>query len=230
MGLHGLRIAYLSDTHAGAFMREADLCRVFDRVARSEPDLVCLGGDLVENQPEQILQLGKAISLVRPPLGVFAVPGNHDRDADPQLALWHATLEEHGVVVLLNSGRRLEREGESLWLAGVDDLARGAPDLEAALDGLRDDEPCVLLSHQPDLFVEAAWTGVDLTLSGHTHGGQITCFGRTPLRHTQLGFWHGHFERDGAQLYVGGGIGTTGVPLRIHAPGEVPVIRLSMRG
>ncbi len=225
-GLHGLRIAYVSDLHAGNFMTEADLCRIFERVVRFEPDLVCLGGDLIEDRAEQILLLGKGLSLLQPPLGVFAVPGNHEYEVEPGLGLWRSTLEEHGVEILLNRGLRLRRNGESLWLAGVDDLSFGRSDLARALHGASEDEPILLLAHHPDLFHEASHVGVDVTLSGHTHGGQITFFGRTPLRHTLLGYWHGFFEEDGAQLYVGRGAGTTKLPLRLNAPGEVPLIRL----
>lgn len=225
-GLHGLRIAYLSDLHAGHFMSEADLCRIFEQVARREPELVCLGGDLIERRPEQVLLLGKALSLLQPPLGIFAVPGNHEYDVDSDLVLWRHTLEEHGVEILINQGRRLMHNDESLWLAGVDDLSLGRPDLACALRGAAEDEPILLLSHHPDFFYEASRAGVDLTLSGHTHGGQITFFGRTPLRHTQLGYWRGTFSEDGAQLYVGRGVGTTKLPLRLNAPGEVAMIRL----
>ena len=91
---------------------------------------------------------------------------------------------------------------------------------------MREAEPVLLLSHHPDLFWEAASVGVDLTLSGHTHAGQITLFGRAFTRHTQLGFWRGRFEIDGAQLYVGRGAGTSGLPLRLNAPAEVSLITL----
>lgn len=228
-GLHGLRIAFVSDLHAGSFLHEADLCRLFAAVAEAEPDLVALGGDLIESRPEEILLLAKALSLLRPRLGVFAVPGNHDYYAEPDLRLWRQVLEEHGVVVLCNRGQRIEYGGHSLWLAGVDDLSRGRPDLPASLAGARDHEPVLLLSHHPDFFAEAASVGVDLTVSGHTHGGQITFRGRTPFRHSVLGYWRGHYECDGAQLYVGRGAGTTLLPLRFHAPAEVPFLRLVTR-
>ena len=197
-----------------------------EQVARREPELVCLGGDLIERRPEQVLLLGKALSLLQPPLGIFAVPGNHEYDVDSDLVLWRHTLEEHGVEILINQGRRLMHNDESLWLAGVDDLSLGRPDLACALRGAAEDEPILLLSHHPDFFYEASRAGVDLTLSGHTHGGQITFFGRTPLRHTQLGYWRGTFSEDGAQLYVGRGVGTTKLPLRLNTPGEVAMIRL----
>jgi len=210
-------------------MLEADLCRIFERVARAEPDLVCLGGDLIEDRPEQILLLGKALSLLQPPLGIFAVPGNHEYDAEPGLMLWRSTLEEHGVEVLINRGQRVIRNGDSLWLAGVDDLSLGRPDLTQALRGAGEDEPVLLLSHHPDFFYESSHAGVDLTLSGHTHAGQITLFGRVPLQHTLLGYWCGLFEEEGARLYVGRGAGTTKLPLRVNAPAEVPLIRLLTR-
>jgi predicted MPP superfamily phosphohydrolase len=84
----------------------------------------------------------------------------------------------------------------------------------------------LLLSHHPDFFVESASAGVDLTLAGHTHGGQITFWGRTPFRHSVMGWWRGHYEVEGAQLYVGRGAGTTLLPLRVHAAAEVPILRL----
>src|SRR5258706_140437 len=112
-------------------------------------------------------------------------------------------------------------------------LARGHRDL----DGLRLaflydvhaanylDEAVVLLAHHPDFFAESA-PRIDLQLSGHTHGGQIMAFGRTPLRHTRHGYWSGHFTRGAAQLYVGRGVGTSFLPIRIGAPAEIAIVEL----
>ncbi len=225
-GLDGLRVVFLSDLHLGSFVGERDLIRLCERVARWQPDLVCLGGDLIHAHPREIELLGKAIALLEPRLGRFAVPGNHDLFADPGLRHWRPYLEAQGVRVLVNEGVRLEHGGAPLWLAGVDDLGRGRPDLEAAVAGAREHEPVLLLSHHPDLFHEAAPVGVDLTLSGHTHGGQVRVAGRALTRHTRLGLWGGHYESQGAQLYVGRGAGTSGIPLRVGAPAEVPLITL----
>ena len=225
--LSGLRIAFVSDLHAGHYMDEAELERLFERVAAEEPDLVCLGGDLVDSHRDEILHFRAPLSRLRPPLGVFAVPGNHEYAAEADLKQFHDVLGEAGVRVLVNEGTRI-RHGDdaSLWLAGVDDHSHGRPDLGVALHGAREDEPVVLLSHHPDFFYEAASVGVDLTLAGHTHGGQIVFAGRTPLRHSVLGYWRGHFEDDGAQLYVSRGAGVTLLPLRIGAPGEITIVRL----
>ena len=225
-GLDGLRIAFLSDIHAGHYLDEADFLRVCARVADEAPDVVCLGGDLVNLWEHEILHLRKGLSLLQPPLGIFAIYGNHEYSAAKEPCLWRSVLEEQGVEILKNRGRRLVRGGATLWLAGIDDLLAGKPDLEAALDGCATNEPIVLLSLHPDFFEEAADVGVDLQISGHTHGGQILILGRTPLRHTHEGFWSGRFERDGAQLYVGRGVGVSLLPLRIGAPAEIAILTL----
>jgi predicted MPP superfamily phosphohydrolase len=95
------------------------------------------------------------------------------------------------------------------------------------------EEPVLLLAHHPDFFAEAAYAGVDLTLSGHTHGGQITWFGRPiapALHHTQLGYWQGLHALEGAQLLVGRGAGVCLLPIRIAAPAEVLLVRLRVEG
>jgi predicted MPP superfamily phosphohydrolase len=156
------------------------------------------------------------------------VPGNHDRGVEPDLRLWRGALEAHGVRVLVNDGVRIEEDGGRLWLAGADDLGLGRPDLGRALAGCRPDEPILLMTHQPDLFVEATHAGVDLTVAGHTHGGQIVIAGFAPwLRnHSRLGWYRGHYRAEGAQLYVGRGVGATFLPVRIGAPPEIPILTL----
>lgn len=225
-GLQDLRIAFISDVHAGSFMSEDDLCRIFTKVAEQEPDLVCLGGDLINTFEREILLLREPLSLLNPPLGIYAVPGNHDHFYGRDIGLWDAFLREQGVRVLINSGERVRRGDDSLWIAGVDDLTEGTPDLAQALAGHRSEEPVLLLTHHPDFFFEAAAAGVELTLAGHTHGGQALIFGMAPIRHSAFGYMSGLFEEEGAQLYVSRGLGVTFLPLRIGAPPEIPILRL----
>lgn len=224
--LDGLRLALISDLHVGFFLDPDDLASLVERVSAARPDAVLLCGDLVNQFGEECEWLALGLKALRAPLGVFAVPGNHDYYADRNLRRWRRALESVGAQVLLNEGVRLERGGSTLWLAGVDDLREGTPDLLPALAGREPGEPAVLLSHHPDFFVEAARAGVDLTLAGHTHGGQVLLGGRTPLRHTRHGFWSGRFERGGAQLYVGRGAGVSFLPVRRGAPPELPVIAI----
>ena len=234
--LDGLKIAFLSDIHAGSYMNETDLCRIFEKVQEYEPDLVCLGGDLINTREREILMYRNAIPILTPRFGVYAVPGNHDHFWGRDLGLWSPFLRELGVHVLNNAGTRIDVAGSvagdgaggkgTLWLAGVDDLTEGEPDLTAALQGSRPDEPVILLSHHPDFFFEAAAVGVDLTLSGHTHGGQVVFFGRAPVVHSHFGYLKGLFEEGDSRLYVGCGAGVTLLPIRIGVPAEVPIITL----
>lgn len=225
--LDGLRIAFVSDVHAGFFQTAADLGALARRIAREAPDLLLLGGDLVGTHGGELELFDVFLSLLTPPLGAFAIPGNHDCFySAPRMDLWERFLEGRGVTVLCNRGVRIERGGATLWLAGVDDLEEGLPDLDAALTGRREDEPILLASHHPDLFVEAARRGIDAQLSGHTHGGQIRLLGRAPVTHSAHGFDAGPFERNGSHLYVGRGVGVSFLPLRIGAPPEVPIATL----
>ncbi|MGE3171661.1 MAG: metallophosphoesterase [Planctomycetota bacterium] len=227
--LDGLRIAFLSDLHAGSFMDAEDLRQIFARVATIEPHLVLFGGDLINTRERELLLLRAALRELRPPLGMFAVPGNHDHFWGKELGLWTSFLRDHDVQVLCNRGVRLRWNGAPLWLCGVDDLTEGEPDLRSALAGRAADEPAILLSHHPDFFFEAAAAGVDLTLSGHTHGGQIRVRGKAPVHHSRFGYEQGWFVEGDARLYVSRGVGVTVLPIRIDAPPEVPILTLVAR-
>ena len=191
--------------------------------------LVLFGGDLINTRERELLLFETALPLLKPPLGMYAVPGNHDLFWGKGLGLWSAFLRDHGVEVLENRGVRLSFQGTPFWLCGVDDLTEGEPDLRLALDGRRPDEPAILLSHHPDYFFEAAASDVDLTLAGHTHGGQIRIRGKAPLHHSKFGFEQGWFREGDARLYVSRGVGVTFLPIRIDAPPEIPIVTMVAR-
>ncbi|HEB53036.1 MAG TPA: metallophosphoesterase [bacterium] len=224
--LDGLRIAFVSDVHAGSFLNEDDLCAIFRRVQAQAPDLVLFGGDLINTREREILLFRRPLAELRPRYGMFAVPGNHDHFFGPDITLWRSFLEENGVRVLCNDGVRIEHRQRSLWLCGVDDLTEGEPDLRRALAGRREREMAILLSHHPDFFFEAAAVDVDLQLSGHTHGGQIRVGGKAPLHHSKFGYEQGWFREGRSHLYVGRGVGVTLLPIRIDAPPEIPMVTL----
>ena len=225
-GLHGLRIAFVSDVHAGSFIDEDDLVRIFARIQAAEPDLVLLGGDLINTREREILLYRRPLEELRPTHGVFAVPGNHDHFFGPDISLWQAFLQDRGVQVLINRGVRIHHNDCSLWLCGVDDLTEGEPNLADALQGRREGEPAVLISHHPDFFFEAAAADVDLQLSGHTHGGQIRIAGWAPIHHSRFGYERGWFVENDCRLYVGRGVGVTLLPIRVDATPEIPIVTL----
>jgi len=218
-------IAFLSDLHAGHYMTGADLGRLAHLIDALRPDVLCLGGDLINHHAEELAHLEPLLAGLRPPLGVFAVPGNHDYVRPGELDAWLRFLEHAGVHVLRNRGQRLERAGGSLWLCGVDDLTEGEPRLADALAGRRAGEPTLLLSHHPDLFREASARGVDLQLSGHTHGGQVRLGPWIPMHHSRFDWVNGLYARGDARLFVGRGAGVTALPVRVGTRSEITLIR-----
>lgn len=230
-GLDGLRLCFVSDVHAGSFLGERDLDELFERIQAAAPDLVLFGGDLINTRERELLLFRRPLQRLRPTFGTFAVPGNHDHFWGADLGLWASFLRDCGVEVLVNRGRRIERDGASLWLCGVDDLTEGEPDLRAALRGRADGEPAVLLSHHPDFFFEAAAVDVDLVLSGHTHGGQIYIKGITDrlMKKVGLHYRRGHFDFGKTRLYVTPGVGFSGVTRRMGEGTDAEVAVLTLR-
>jgi len=218
-------IAFLSDIHAGHFMCASDLDEIGARVMELRPELVLLGGDLINHHFDELRALARLFERLSAPLGVYAVPGNHDYEEPELIAPWAAAVESHGIPVLLNRGVRLEHRGRSLWLAGVDDLTEGRPSLAAALAGRRAGEPTILLSHHPDVFATASREAITLQLSGPTHGGQLRFGGWAPLHHSHHGWVEGLHEQSGAHLYVGRGAGVTLLPFRLGTRSEVVLLR-----
>jgi uncharacterized protein len=157
--------------------------------------------------------------------------GNHDYFTDGDA--FAKVLERHGLVLLRNRGLTLERDGERIFLAGVDDTWTGRADVGKALRERPPGMPVVLLAHDPALFARAAAGGVALTLSGHTHGGQIA-FPLHPRRWNlarfMTPFTAGHYRIGDASLYVNRGLGTTGPPIRLGARPEITIITLVPAG
>lgn len=226
--LEGLTIAFLSDVHAGTFLFADELARIAERVMEARPDLIVLGGDLIDTDLREIELFEGALARLSAPLGIYAVPGNHDYFVPSDIGAWADYLTGHGVEVLTNRGRRCVAGGSTagFWIAGVDDMTEGRPDLARALAGRRAGEPTLLLSHHPDLFPEAARLGIDLQLSGHTHGGQVRLLGWAPLRHSDHGYLAGLYRRGSSRLWVGSGAGITMLPIRIGTRAEVAILRL----
>jgi predicted MPP superfamily phosphohydrolase len=234
----GLRIAQLSDLHYDDYFSVVPLRKAIDIVNRLQPDLIVLTGDFV-TAPAKLSRGARAnaaaaavepcaqlLSQLRAGLGVVAALGNHD--VNTNAAHITAALQAHAVQVLQNRSIAFEREGKRLWLAGVDDVLEGKPDLKLALSPVPPAEPVVLLAHEPDWADHVARRPVDLQLSGHSHGGQI----RLPIigapylpplgRKYPLGL-----RRIGPLvLYTNAGIGTIRIPMRLNCPPEVTLITL----
>ena len=231
----GLRIVQLSDLHVGPHTSRRFLAKVAAATGAEAPDVVVFTGDQVDDYARDTEPFARAFGRVRAPLGVFAIAGNHDVYAG-----WSGVrrgLEAAGQRVLVNEAVAIERDGTSLWLAGTGDPAgrgftRGggaeaAPDIARTLAGVPAGGFVVALAHNPALWPALVERGVPLTLSGHTHHGQLSVphldwsLASVFLEHAM-----GAYERDGCLLYVSPGTNYWGLPFRLGALPEVTVITL----
>lgn len=216
----GTSLLLLSDLHVGPFVSPATLEHTLGVLARLEPDIIAIAGDFVLGRYEELLRFRRALSQLDARLGAFAVLGNHDHYTN-RVRDFAPTLEDMGIELLHNRCRAMTREGESLVLAGVDDLNFGRPDLEEALAGASTEQPTLLLAHNPDTLFAAAALGADVVLSGHTHGGQIRLPGLPPpLTNSRHGFDSGLYRFGSCQLVLSRGLGVVGAPVRFFCPPE----------
>ncbi|TQM83706.1 hypothetical protein FHX81_6132 [Saccharothrix saharensis] len=224
--LSGYRIAVVSDIHLGPLLGRGHTERIVRMINEQRVDLVAVVGDLVDGTVDE---LGEAAAPLRDLVsthGSFFVTGNHEYYSGVEP--WLAELERLGVNPLRNERLRIERAGASFDLAGVNDVTGEAfqdgPDFARALDGRDTSTPVVLMAHQPVQVREAAKHGVDLQLSGHTHGGQMFPF------HLAVGLQQpvrsGLETVDGTQVYTSNGAGFWGPPVRVGAAPDITVVEL----
>ncbi|KOX26616.1 membrane protein [Streptomyces sp. NRRL F-6491] len=223
---HGYRIAVVSDVHLGPILGRAHTQRIVDTINSTQPDLIAVVGDLVDGTVEDLGPAAEPLARLRARHGSFFVTGNHEYFSGADA--WVDHVRELGLRPLRNE--RLEIAA-GFDLAGVDDVAGesegGGPDFVRALGDRDRARAAVLLAHQPIVVHDAVRHGVDLQLSGHTHGGQL---------------WPGEYLADLAnptvaglerygdtQLYVSRGAGAWGPPVRVGAPSDITVVELASK-
>ena len=221
----GTTVALVSDIHAGA-VRSADFTReVVDLVNAEEPDLVVIAGDLQDGTAARYGQEVAPLADLEPPLGVYAVTGNHEMYRDT--ANWIEEFRSLGLTVLENESAQVLIDGAAISLAGVHDregTGRWAPDYDAALAGTDAGGYVLLLAHQPVQAESVQGRGVDLQLSGHTHGGQMWPLNYlVPLQQPVV---DGLEEVGDVPVLTSRGVGAWGAAVRVGAPPEVPLVTL----
>jgi uncharacterized protein len=222
----GYRIALISDVHVGPTIGGGFIEDVVRRVNALEPDLIAIAGDLVDGSVADLGAFVAPLKELRAKDGVFFVTGNHEYYSG--VDEWLRFLPTLGMRVLVNERVAIGGDG-GFDLAGVEDLAgRGfdghGPDLLRALEGRDASRALVLLAHQPKAIFEAAQHGVDLQLSGHTHGGQLFPWKYfVGLDQPYVAGLHTHGD---SQVYVSSGTGYWGPPMRVGAPAEITHIEL----
>lgn len=234
-GLDGLRIVQLSDLHVGPHTPRRHTARIAAAVAEARPDLIVFTGDQVDDFARDVEPLVQAFGGLSAPLGVVAIAGNHDVYAG-----WGAVrrgMEAAGWRVLVNEAVPLEARGVRFWVAGTGDPAgRGGPtgadpsvvpDVARTLAAVPDGAFVLALAHNPALWPDLAARGVPLTLSGHTHYGQVAVPRlRWSLASPFLTYAMGTYREGNSVLYINPGTNFWGIPLRVGTPPEVTVVTL----
>jgi len=221
--LDGLSIVQLTDIHVGPFIQRRYMDALVQQANALRPDLFAITGDLVDGDVHTLGGAVSALAGLKSRYGSFFVTGNHDYySGDDE---WTAFLQSLDIQVLRNRHVRIGDAGASLDLVGVDDWSGGQRrnkkgyDLDRALEGREPDRAAVLLAHQPANFTVAAERGMDLQVSGHTHGGQLvpmTLFIGLAWEHSAGLYRHGD-----SHIYVSRGCGFWGPPMRIGSPPEL---------
>jgi hypothetical protein len=223
----GFRIAVVSDIHLGPLAGRSHTERIVAMINKTEPDLVAIVGDLVDGTVAELGPAAEPLHDLVSREGSYFVTGNHEYFVE-DTAEWLRELEQLGVQPLRNESTAIRRGAAAFDLAGVNDVSGGqhsdSPDYDRALAGTSPSRPTVLLAHQPVQVSEASARGVDLQLSGHTHGGQMWPF-HYVVRLVQPSL-AGLSTVGDTQLYVTRGAGFWGPPVRIGAPPDITVVSL----
>ncbi|HKQ79768.1 MAG TPA: metallophosphoesterase [Blastocatellia bacterium] len=231
--LKGLRIAVISDLHAGSPYITIDKIRqIVETTNAAQPDLILLPGDFVTQgvlggsfmEPET---LASSLKGLRAKIGVFATLGNHDWWYNARRV--KESLETAGILVIENDAAMIERHGAAIWIAGIGDKWEGNPDIASALAKVDNSAPIIAFTHNPDIFPSIP-AKVALTIAGHTHGGQVALpiIGR-PIVPSEFGarYATGHIVEDGKHLFVASGIGTSILPVRFRVPPEISLLSIN---
>jgi predicted MPP superfamily phosphohydrolase len=223
----GLTVALLADIHHGPFVSLDYVREVVAATNALAADLIAVPGDFIQHNRNEVRPCFEALSALRAPLGVWAVPGNHDHWQGVKHC--HQAMRDFGLIDVTNTGRWLERGAARLRVGGVDDLWNGTQDLDAALGDAGPGETCLLLCHNPDYVESITDDRVGLALCGHLHGGQINLPGvswQVPSHYGRK-YLAGLVRAPHTLAFVTRGVGTIGLPLRFRARPEVNLLTLT---
>lgn len=246
-----MRVVVLADFHAcQPWMQTRRIAAICGEANRLQPDIILLLGDFIAGMrlvtgPVSAQEWSSELANLKAPLGVHAIQGNHDwwHDEDVQRAgggetVAYTALRNIGIPVYENRAVRLEKDGKAFWLAGLSSqLAllpgygrtrmQGLDDLDGTLAEVGDEAPIILMAHEPDIFPTVP-SRVSLTLSGHTHGGQVRLLGYSPVVPSRYGnrYAYGHVVERERHLIVSGGLGCSILPVRFGSPPEITVVEI----
>jgi len=235
--LNNLKIVFLSDIHYGPFFSASRLESLVNTVNAQNPDIILLGGDYAEDSDGAVTFFQTAPRF-RARLLTAAIPGNHDRTVpESNLAKLQSAMLNAGVLPLVNASKDLKVGNASLYVAGIDDWNNGHPNVSAVAAGLRQKDYVIFLTHTPeglaDAFAAKDMNGssrwFDLALCGHTHGGQVTLFGKpliSSIAKVDSRYQSGWITENRVPVLISNGVGTSVLPIRLFAQPQIHVITL----
>lgn len=241
VNLRNLRIVFASDFHQCAWFSQERVDETVQMINDLDADIVVLGGDYAMDS-DGAIRFFETLPHIQARLGVFGVPGNHDRTVpDNNLRLLVSQMKECGITPLVNSVSRVKVGQSYVHLAGVDDFYNGFPDVAGVASQVQADDFVIFAGHTPDLIPDMLkarsadndthW--YDLALFGHTHGGQINFWGYTPFSNlapeVSARYLTGWMEENRAAILVSNGVGTSVAPIRLFARPQIHVITLKAR-
>jgi uncharacterized protein len=228
----GTTIGLVSDIHSSPYMTKEDMDEYVAVINSLKTDLIVLPGDFVTSKREEVYPFAEAFSQLHAPLGVYGCLGNHDSHGGVDFIA--KEVDACGIKLLRNEAVAIRKGSASLNLLGIDDVGwsrEPRKELQMAMAAASATGPTILLSHKPYYMDLACEMKIDLTLAGHTHGGQIVLLRIAGFYLAPASIWSkyvaGLYEQDGAQLYVTRGIGSWGIPFRFNCPPEITKIVLS---
>jgi len=238
----GKRIVFVSDIHYGGYMSGDRAIKLVQRINDLQPDIIILGGDYSSREDKYIVPIFDELRNLKCRYGVFGVMGNHDYFVNGDLTL--KMMDRNGIKICDNKSYWVKIKKDRIKIGGVDDPEGGVQVLDSTIHDVHRKDFCILISHRPDYVKQMNTDLVDLTLSGHTHGGQVTFFGLwAPILPTDNGLWasltfskenqkycYGLFQRNKTlQSYITSGFGTRSPHFRFFRRPEIAVLELKRK-
>jgi uncharacterized protein len=220
------KIVFIADIHHGPDFSIQRVQKIVKKINSFEPDIVLLGGDYVDQDEKYIKPVFDELSKINAKYFIGGVLGNHDHWESQEKSLLNMTKAK--IENLDNKSKWIHINNEKIKIGGVGDLWQDKQVLENTTDDVLKSDFVILVSHNPDYFQKILNNKIDLVLSGHTHGGQITFFGLLApvLPIQQKNQWKGIYSNKYSKLIITKGIGTTGLPIRFFSRPEIIVLEL----
>jgi uncharacterized protein len=227
---HNAKIIFLSDIHCGPFFSVSRIRNLVKRVNLQKPDIILLGGDYVFREEKYIIPVFNELTNLKAPLGIYGVLGNHDHWENADLT--RERMAKAGIALVDNKAFWINKDGERIKIGGVGDYLENRQDITPTIGDVQQEDYVILASHNPDYAEALATDKIDLMVSGHTHGGQVTFFGLwapiVPSRYGQK-YRTGLVNLNTFKIIISNGIGTITPPVRFFARPQVVAIILKRK-